>query len=222
MFSELRKMVCVVLCWALVPTPMLTAQEQNAGNAPVPPQILNAHTVFVSNGGGSNYFDIYDGGANRAYNTFYSELKRTGHYELAATPSQADVIFEIRAIAPAIGDEHGAVAYNPQLILTIRDPKTNTVLWTASSNVRAIGAKKRRDRGFDQSVAVLVDKLAEVTGQPLSTAQVKAIDSNSRMPTAMKVFIVSAIAAGVALTAYGIYRINNPPKLNPPPLPAVP
>ncbi len=222
MFSGLRNSLCIVLSWALVLAPALSAQQTATGTAPVPPQILSAHSVFVSNGGGSNYFDIFDGGTDRAYNTFYSQLKRTGHYELVSSPSHADVIFEIRAIAPEATDLNDVISYNPQVILSIRDPKTNAVLWTTSANVRAIGTKKRRDREFDQSVAVLVDKLAEVTGQPLTTAQAKAISSNSRMPTAAKVFIFSAIAAGAALTAWGLYRVNNPPKLTPPPTPTLP
>ncbi|MGA7884376.1 MAG: hypothetical protein WCA44_01445 [Acidobacteriaceae bacterium] len=221
MFSELRKSLALVLSSALVLTPVLPAQQAGTDTGPVPPEVLTAHAVFVSNGGGSNYFQIFDGGPNRAYNTFYSQLKKAGHYELVSSPSQADVIFEIRAIAPAV-PVNDAPSYNPQVILTIRDPKTNAVLWTASANVRVIGTKKRRDRQFDQSVAVLVDELAQVTGQPLTTAQTKAIDSNSRMPTAAKVFIFASLGAGAALTAWGIYRINNPPKLTPPPMPGMP
>lgn len=213
MLSALRKSVAIFLSWALVLTPALSAQQTNASTAPVPPQLLNAHAVFVSNGGGSNYFDIFDGGPDRAYNTLYAQLKKTGRYELVSSPAQADAIFEIRAIAPAVSG--GDVAtYNPQVILSIRDPKTNAVLWTTSANVRAIGTKGRRDRQFDQSVAVLVDKLAQVTGQPLTEAQTKAISSNSRMPTAAKVFIFASIGAVAAFAAWGIHKAENPP---PPP-----
>lgn len=221
MFSGLRTSLVIALSWALVLTPVLPAQQTTSSSAPVPPQLLTAHEVFISNGGGSNYFEIFDGGPNRAYNSFYSQLKKTGHYELVSSPAQVDVIFEIRAIAPAVS-WNDTPSYNPQVILTIRDPKTSAVLWTASANVRAIGTKSRRDKQFDQSVAVLVDELAQVTGQPLTQAQTKAIDSNSRMSVGEKVFIFSSIGAGAALTAWGLYRFNNPPKLTPPPMPATP
>lgn len=221
MLSGLRNSLVLLLSSALVLTPMLPAQQTNTGAAPVPPQLMTAHAVFVSNGGGSNYFDMFDGGPNRAYNSFYSEVKKTGRYELVSSPSAADVIFEIRAIAPAVS-WNDTPSYNPQVVLTVRDPKTSAVLWTASANVRAIGTKGRRDKQFDQCVAVLVDELAQVTGQPLTEAQTKAIDSNSRMSTGAKVFLFSAIGAGAALTAWGIYRINNPPKLTPPPMPSLP
>lgn len=210
MFSRLRNFICIALSWALILTPALPAQQTGDVAAPVPPQLLHAHSVFVSNGGGSNYFTMFGGGPDRAYNSFYSELKKTGHYQLVSSPAEADLIFEIRAIAPAVSG-NGTPAYNPQVVLTVRDPKSNVVLWTTSANVRAIGTKKHRDRDFDQSVAVLVDKLAEVTGEPLTEAQTKAIDSNSRMSTAAKAIIFAAIAGGAAITAYGIHMAMNPP-----------
>lgn len=222
MFSGLRKSLSVALSSALVLTPLVSAQQTDHNPAPVPPQVLNAHAVFVSNGGGSNYFDMFGGGPNRAYNTFFSQLKKTGRYELVSAPSQADVIFEIRAIAPAVS-WNDVPSYNPQVILSIRDPKTSAVLWTARANVRAIGTKKHRDRDFDESVAVLVDELAQVTGQPLTAAQAKAIDSNSRMSTAAKVFLFASIGAAAGGTAWVVYKGTHPPSPPPPPtLPGMP
>ncbi len=218
MLTATRKSLCLVLAMVLAFTPFVRAQ-QNSAPAPVPPQIAAAHTVFVSNGGGSNFFDEFTGGPDRAYNTIYADLQRSNQYQLVDSPSKADLIFEIRSIAPAIDDGNGGVDYNPQLILNILDPQTKAVLWTTTANVRAIGTQSRRDRGFDQSVAVVVDKLAQVTGHPLTSAQVKAIHSNSRMPTAVKVIIIVAIAAGVALTTYGWYSVTHQPTLQMPTLP---
>jgi len=221
MFSELRRALFLVMSSLLVFAPALIAQQADA-NAPIPPQILNAQRAFVANGGASNYFETFVDGPNRAYSTFYKMMKRTGRYELVSSPGQADLIFEIRAVAPVIGDWKGVVSYNPQVVLSIRDPRTNVTLWSESANVRAFGTKKRRDRQFDQSVAVLVDKLAVVTGQPLTDAQTKAIAGNSKMPTAEKVVIVSGIAGAAAITAVGLHMVANPPKLSPPPMPATP
>lgn len=222
MFSALRSSLCLVLSAVMVLTPALYAQQANSAAAPVPPQVLHAHTVFVANGGGSNYFRIFNGGPNRAYNTFYRLLKQTRHYELVSSPSQADLIFEIRAIAPAVSDGNDDVSYNPQVVLTIRDPKTNAMLWSERANLRFFGTRRHRDRQFDQSVGVLVDELAQVTGQPLSAAQTKAIADNSRIPTADKVFIGVGIAGAVAITAFGLHAVLNPKKLTPPPVPPPP
>lgn len=219
MLSELRKSLCISLGVFLAFAPALPAQQAASGAAPIPVQIARAHAIFVSNGGGPNYYDIFTGGPDRAYNTLYADLQKTGRYQLLDAPGNADLIFEIRAIAPMVGDV-GNVAYNPQLILSIIDPRTHAVMWTTTANVRAIGTKKRRDRQFDASVAVLMDKLAEITGQPLTTAQMKAINANTRTPTAVKVILIAGLAAGVALTAYGVYRVTHPPQLQMPTLPS--
>lgn len=218
----LRQSLCLALAWFLVVIPTTQAQQSTSAlGAPVPQQILSARSVFVSNGGGSNYFDTFTGGPNRAYSTLYTDLQQANRYELVSAPVQADLIFEIRAIAPAAGDGD-TYGYNPQLLLNVRDPKTNAVLWTTSDNVRALGTQKHRDRGFDQSVAVLLDKFGKVTGQQLSLEQVKAVHNNSRMSTVTKVFIFASIAAGAAFTAWGVYRVTHPPALPTPALPALP
>lgn len=212
MLGCLRKSLCIALAWFLILIPTIHAQQPGSPAAPVPPQILSAKTVFVSNGGGSNYFDIFTGGPDRAYNTFYSDLQKANRYQIVSSPAQADVIFEIHGVAPAFGDVDN-VGYDPQLILSILDPQTKVVLWTTSANVRAAGTQRHRDQGFDQSVEVLLDKLGQVTGEPLSSEQTKAVSNNSRMPTAMKVFLFAGIGAGIALAAYGAYRVSHPPAL---------
>ena len=220
MFALVRKPLCFTLALFLVVTPALRAKQTTPNSAPIPPQIAAAHTVFVSNGGGSNFFDQFTGGPDRAYNSFYADLQQSNRYQLVDSPLKADLIFEIRSIAPAFEDNSGIVSYNPQLILSIQDPQTRAVLWTTTANVRAIGTQDRRDRGFDQSVGVIVDKLAQLTGQQLTSAQLKAIHSNSHWPTAAKVIVTISIVAAAGLLGYGIYRVTHPPTLTLPTLPA--
>lgn len=218
----------MVLCWLLAIAPALAAQQvgpvdRPQYSAPVPHQVLQAHNVFIANGGASNYYELFQGGTHRVYNTFYKDIQRTGHYHLVSSPAQADVIFEISAIAPA-SSENDTTYYNPQVILTIRDPHTTAVLWRESANVRALGIRKRRPQPLDNAVAVLVDKLAVVTGQPLTDAQTKAIAANSswKMPAAEKAFIYASLAGMAGFAIWGIHKAMNPPKLNPPPTPTLP
>jgi len=210
MSDPLGKSLCAFLAWSLAVMPVTSAQQPPSPAAPVPSQIRAAHAVFISNGGGSNYFDIFTGGPDRAYNTFYADLQHAGQYELVDAPARADLIFEIRGVAPAVGDVE-RVGYNPELVLSIIDPKTSVVLWTTRANVRAVGTKKRRDRGFDESVGVLVSKLGEITGRPLSPAELKAVNDNSRMPTGLKVFMFAGLAATAGMAAWGAYRVSHPP-----------
>jgi hypothetical protein len=156
---------------------------------------------------------MFTGGPDRAYNTFYGEIERANRYQLVSSPAQADLIFEIGAVAPAVYGGHDTVDYNPQLVLSIRDPRTSAVLWTTRANVRVFGRQKSRDRQFDQCVAVLIDKLGQVTGQPLSAEQAKAVRDNSRIPTGAKVFLFVGLAAAAAFGAYGAYRVTHPPAM---------
>ena len=226
MFAGSSKLLCFSLTLSLAITPVLQAQQTTPNAAPVPPQIAAAHKIFVSNGGGSNYFNMFTGGPDRAYNSLYTELQQSNRYQIVSSPANADLIFEIRSIAPAVDastpDSPGGIAYNPQLILSIQDPATHAVLWTTSANVRASGRQKTRDAEFDQSLEVAVDKLRQVTGEQLTPAQLKAVKNNSRMPTVAKVFIVVGVAAFVALTTYGIYRVTHPPTLPPLTQPVLP
>jgi hypothetical protein len=223
-----RKSLCFTLALVLVSTPIIHAQQTSpstpATTAPIPSQIAAAHTVFLSNGGGPNYYNIFSGGTDRGYNTFYAAIQRWNRYQFVDSPSQADLIFEIRSIAPAVdvSAPHGtgSVAYNPELILRILDPRTNAILWTTTANVVAFGRQKTRDREFDQSVGVLVDKLAQLTGEQLNAAQLKAIQSNSKTSsTAAKVLFGVGIAAGAGILALGLYSITH---RNQPTLPTVP
>jgi hypothetical protein len=234
MISTTRNALCIFLALTLAMAPALPAQQTSPAEAPVsapataptaapiPGQIAAAHAIFVSNGGGTNYYNIFTGGPDRGYNTFYAELQQTNRYQLVGSPSQADLIFEIRSIAPEVGGPHDTVGYNPQLILSIIDPKTHATLWTTSANVRVLGRQKTRDRQFDASMAVLMDKLDQITGQTLTKAQLKAMNSNVRVPTAVKVILVVGIAAAVGLTTYGVYRVTHPPTLPPLTQPAMP
>ena len=122
----LHKLLCFSLALLLASTPLTRAQQTSiTAPAPIPPQITSAHTVFIANGGGTNYFNAFTGGADRGYSQLFTTVQQWNRYQIVDSPSQADLIFEIHAVAPLVrvaGDD-GSV--NPQLILRILDPKTN-------------------------------------------------------------------------------------------------
>ncbi len=225
MHTPLRTLIGSALALLLASTPLAKALPSDAtASAPVPPQLTSAQTIFVSNGGGSNYFNAFTGGPDRGYSQLYAALQRWGRYQIVDSPSQADLIFEIRSIAPAIDnsgpEELSSISYNPQLILRILDPKTSAVLWTTTANVRAAGRQASRDKGFDQSIAVLVDRVRQLTGEPLDAAQIKAIHSNSSLSKSGKIFIASAISVAAGFTIFTVYKVTNRPSL--PTLPQCP
>src|ERR1700754_2347951 len=78
----------------------LTSVAQQAPDpvAPVPPALLNAKKVFISNAGADSglFPHPFTGDPDRAYNEFYANVESWGRYQLVANPAQADLVFELR------------------------------------------------------------------------------------------------------------------------------
>lgn len=71
------------------------------GVAPVPPAILNAKRVSISNAGSDSglFPHPFNGDPDRPYNQFYSTIQGWGRYELVAGPAEADIVFELQLTA---------------------------------------------------------------------------------------------------------------------------
>lgn len=157
----------ITLAILLLPVSVLTAQQSKpVPAAPVPAQILAAKKVFVANAGGEQpwYDDAqFGGGADRAYNQFYSAMKTWGRYELTTTPGDADLIFEIQFLCPPAlgaanqgGDSLGGRPFDPQFRLVIREAKTNSLLWAFSERAQWALTRGNRDKNFDQALMRII------------------------------------------------------------------
>jgi hypothetical protein len=104
MCTTVRKLLCFSLALVFSFTTITAKAQRTASVAPaLPPlQITSAHTIFISNGGGTNYFNAFSGGADRGYSQLFTALQQWNHYQIVPSPSQADLIFEIHSIAPAV------------------------------------------------------------------------------------------------------------------------
>jgi len=140
--------------------------------APVPTQIAAAHTVFLVNNGTDTNFPL---AASDAYNQVYAALQAWGHFQLVSSPDQADLVFQLRGIAPitgVYGDRTGAYAINsPAFQLAIKDPKTNVTLWTINSPVEVAGNKAARAHWLDIAVTNLVSRVKVLANQPLNETE---------------------------------------------------
>lgn len=224
MHATIRKLFCYSLALVFLnTTTLIKAQSTAATTSLTPPEITSAHTIFISNAGGSNYFNAFTGGPDRAYTQLLTTLEKWNHYQIAQSPSQADLIFEIQAIAPATAAPGNDVpaGYNPQLILRIRDPKSNAILWTTSANVVARGLQKSRDKGFDASVEVLVDHVRQLTGEQLTTEQQAAVRSNASTHSKAAIgLLIAGVAGVVIMTVVGLHLVHEHQNqtLTPPPI----
>ncbi len=168
---------------AAVWAPDLNLKAQQARDvlpAPLPAQIYSGKKVFVSNAGGDNNH-LYSGEPARLYNQFYTALKSWGRYELAASPAEADLVFEVSFRNPFIGEQvsgggggHTPVSSrtydDPQFRLVILDPGTRVTLWVFTEHIEHALLQGNRDKNFDQALNYLVNDLRNVAGQPVAAA----------------------------------------------------
>jgi hypothetical protein len=89
---------------------------------------------------------------------------------LVGTPADADLVFEIRftvVAVPGPGSNKGSMGpnFDPQLRLAIRDPKTQTLLWSLTQHIEAAMRQENRDKNFDQAVAGIVGQVQKLTAQ---------------------------------------------------------
>ena len=174
MDKHLKTGVLFVALMSGLQVPVLTAQQAKTAAAPIPAQISAAKRVFVANAGGdspSTEDPLFAGGPDRAYNQFYAAMKTWGKYELVNSPADADLLFDIRFMLPSMaqpvfkGDSMGAGAFDPQLRLEIRDPRSTAILWGFTEHLQWAILKANRDKNFDLAMARLVDDTQKLSAQ---------------------------------------------------------
>jgi hypothetical protein len=123
---------------------------------------LNAKKVFLSNAGADSglFPHPFTGDPDRAHNEFYAGVVSWGRYELVTSPAEADLVFEIRLMAPNgpanANKQKGASDPLPMLRLVIYDRPTHYVLWALTESIAPAALQKTHDHNFDEAVANLV------------------------------------------------------------------
>jgi hypothetical protein len=168
----------VSLCAAFLFAAAANAQASPsaASLAPVPPALLNAKTVFISNAGADSglFPHPFSGDPDRPYNQFYSAMQSWGRYQLVADPSEADLVFELQLIAPpgpSSGNKvNGASDPVPMFRLAIYDRKSHYVLWALTESITIAFLQKTHDNNFDQALATIMLDLKRVASAPVTAA----------------------------------------------------
>jgi hypothetical protein len=147
-----------------------------AALAPVPPALLNAKTVFISNAGADSglFPHPFSGDPDRPYNQFYGAMQSWGRYEIVGDPSRADIVIELQLIAPpgpSSGNKvNGASDPLPMFRLVLYDRKTHYVLWALTESIMVAYIQKTHDNNFDLALTALTADLKRLTSAPASTA----------------------------------------------------
>jgi hypothetical protein len=162
------KFVCLrwmtrICALALLSGVAAVAQQAAApAMAPIPPLLLNAKKIFISNAGADSglFPHPFSGDPDRAYNEFYANVESWGHYQVVAAPGQADLVFELQLTAPngpASADKSkGASDPLPMFRLVIYDRPTHYVLWALTESIPPAQLQKAHDHNFDEALATLV------------------------------------------------------------------
>ena len=168
--------------------------------APVPTQIAAAHTVFLVNDGSDPNFPLT---AEQSYNEIYSALKAWGHFQLVSSPDQADLVFQLRDIAPitdVTGGRGGVYSIaSPAFQLAIKDPKTNVTLWTITSPVQLAGRKTARARWLNIAITNMVSRVKVLANQPLSETETADLTLAPRYRGSATALIIIGVVAGASV-----------------------
>ena len=225
MNALIRRSFCLILALVFTAAQVARAQQTTPTAAPVPPQITEARSVFLSNAGADSFFLNYSGGQDRAYNDLYAAMKDWGRYKIVSSPAKADLILEVKSLAPVSdvmgGDDNASLVYNPQIRLQALDPQTRTVLWSLTAYVQqGPGLVKGRDRQFDLAAAGLFNQYRQLTGERLTAQEAKQTYSKPSLSRGAKIFLLVGLAAAALITGLFVYHATHQPKLTAPTLPA--
>ena len=155
--------LATLACLLVAVSSLAAKTRKDIPPAPLPTAITNAHTVFLSNRGGSEL----------AYDAFYSEMKTWARFNIVGSPDDADLIIELSYRVEDHGTRvwsstntyngatqvHSREMIDPQLLLTIYDAKTKNSLWSTIDHRRLARREKNREKETINSAQRLLDEL---------------------------------------------------------------
>lgn len=158
-----RILVALHLC--LVPCLIQASKKKAVPVAPLPATIRDARKVFVTNAGGSPL----------AFDEFYSQMKEWGRYEIVGSPSEADIILELRYLVEDGGTRvwgstntytgqtqvYSRHLTDPQLVLNVYSARTKDLLWSVTDHRRLAKFEKNREKETVNSADRLVQGLRD-------------------------------------------------------------
>jgi len=150
----------------------ISAQQPNQSpitTAPLPSQLLTGKKIFIANVPGTEFLSPHtaEDDPYRPYNQFYASMRSWGYFELVSAPVDADLIFEISlanrpTLVSAIVQTNLRLAY---LDLTVRDPKTQIILWWFAERVQGANKPATGEKNYNQAMTNLVNDLKRTIGQ---------------------------------------------------------
>jgi hypothetical protein len=129
--------------------PVALAQERstrkNIPEAPLPAAVVHARKVFLLNGQTSSQY-LTKNGNILAFDTLYAYMKSWGRYELADSPTDADIVIELQY--RPYSDRFGA-----DFALVIYEAKSKGQLWSVSDEPGAARLVKNQQKKLSSQSA---------------------------------------------------------------------
>lgn len=147
-----------------------TDERPTGISAPVPPLLLSARTVFLSNAGADAglFPHPFTGTQDRGFGAFLKAITMNKRFTVVDSPAGADLVLELQLMAPlgSLGGnkQAGTTDPLPTFRLVIYDRPTHYVLWTITQTIDPAALQKSHDRNFDQALDQLEQQLFTVTG----------------------------------------------------------
>ncbi|HEV2579077.1 MAG TPA: hypothetical protein VGU25_17865 [Acidobacteriaceae bacterium] len=167
-------------------------------SGPVPARIAAAHSVMLTNVGITARLGL---DPNQLYNDIHSRLAQWGYYQLASSPQEADLIFQLDEIDPRNGGNVTPATdlydRTPSFRIVILDAKTGIALWTVTSPIYIAG-KKTYAHWMDVSEQNLITRLKALAHQPVSPEEQAALTEypTHHGRTALILIPIAGVAAG--------------------------
>ncbi len=177
---RLHSFIFSLMAVALFTLPLAVQAQQQSPDAPappIPPAISLAKKVFVSNGGADSglFPHPFSGSQDRVYNQFYAAMQTWGRYALVGDPEEADLVFQVRLLAPNgpadPNKQKGASDPLPTFQLAIIDRKSHYTLWTVNETVQLAYLQKTHDRNFDDALAAMLVEVKRLSAPAQSIAK---------------------------------------------------
>ncbi len=171
-------MIALLMTFLLGTTSLYSAPP--IPTAPVSTEFATAKTIFVTNAGGNTV--PYKGVdfAEDSYNALYQQLKTWNHYQLVATPADADLTLELstQTLLGNIGNEASVDLVYLQCI--VRDTRTHALLWTINQPIKIAFRTPAEETNIQDAIRRTIESLKDLAAghQPNPKPAPKRDDSN--------------------------------------------
>ena len=134
------------------------ASAQTPTPVPVPSNFATANTTFLASAGAPDLQAENKAGTAILYSSMYRALVAAGTYKLQRNPFAADLSMSISLEEGSKHVTNGQSYYSPFIRLSIRDTKTQSLLWNIDEPLKGDFQQKEFPKNVDNCTArILVD-----------------------------------------------------------------